>query len=532
MSRQLETEAEKAFFEKFHEICDAASVDKPSLKNKLSATCNPLHICKDVFTKEDVIKEIRNARSAKDKKLVRVCGSEHSRAKHILGENEAGILLSLKGDLEEVTIHPEESTDEKLYVTAGGGCVLGYNPNKENKREKSLCYKVNEAGFALPDLGGITHQTVAGFLSTGSAGGSLIYSLTDSIEEITFINGKAQEQTCSRNDSETKDLFFAVGVSMGLFGVITKVKFCLENKQFNVVGNELSVKFKESLLNKPEKLDKVKDGDYWRLNWFPQKGLNKVMQWRAVQTNYDEHGTPYENPVNCCLSATAAAFAMVACNIALYQALDECPDGTTAFISTALAFFNINKCDPKFNDTWYHGLPMDNEAHVDDFIKVDFTEIWIPFKHRADVIERLKQLFKDSKHGQKAAGNFAVEIYPAKKSDFWLSMSYDEDMIRVDPYWYHHNPYGTAEEYFTYFWNQLLPSWESPTVRFHWGKFLPKTGEKYQQKPGGDSVCFDSVYLESVYPKMKEWKELRQEHDPDQMFVTNYWREILGIKAD
>ena len=139
------------------------------------------------------------------------------------------------------------------------------------------------------------------------------------------------------------------------------------------------------------------------------------------------------------------------------------------------------------------------------------------------------RLFNYSEDGQKAAGNFAVEIYPAKSSKFWLSMSYGENMIRVDPYWYHYNPCGTARKYFNFFWNQLLPMMSKSTpVRLHWGKFLPQPGQELRDM-NGNSVIFNSEYLESVYPKMRDWKELRQEHDPDQMFVTNYWREILDI---
>ena len=59
----------------------------------------------------------------------------------------------------------------------------------------------------------------------------------------------------------------------------------------------------------------------------------------------------------------------------------------------------------------------------------------------------------------KVAGNFATEMYGAKKSSFWLSMSFDQDMVRVDPYWFAHN-YDWNDrrkrEYFTNFWEALL----------------------------------------------------------------------------
>jgi hypothetical protein len=46
------------------------------------------------------------------------------------------------------------------------------NITRERSWEQSLCYALQQRGYALPDLGGISHQSVGGFLSTGSAGGT------------------------------------------------------------------------------------------------------------------------------------------------------------------------------------------------------------------------------------------------------------------------------------------------------------------------------------------------------------------------
>ena len=120
----------------------------------------------------------------------------------------------------------------------------------------------------------------------------------------------------------------------------------------------------------------------------------------------------------------------------------------------------------------------------------------------------------------KAAGNFATEIYGAKKSDFWLSMSYGEDMVRIDPYWFHWNS-GDKREFFTNFWNALLPLDEH--VRLHWGKWLPEPG----QICGGKA--FNLAYLKTAFPKMEEWLKLREIYDPKNVFLTDYWRKILEI---
>ena len=120
---------------------------------------------------------------------------------------------------------------------------------------------------------------------------------------------------------------------------------------------------------------------------------------------------------------------------------------------------------------------------------------------------------------QKVAGNFATEIYGAKESPFWLSMSYGHDVVRVDPYWYHYNK-GDIRNYYTHFWNALL---DLPGARLHWGKYLPNSGQQCGQ------TTFNLAYLKKAYPKMGDWLALREKHDPDQVFVTEYWRSILEI---
>lgn len=81
--------------------------------------------------------------------------------------------------------------DKRLYifrwklnstVKVKAGTHFNKDPQDGSSTVKnSLNYLINNAGFALPDLGGIAHQTVGGYISTGSSGGSMKYSIEDSI---------------------------------------------------------------------------------------------------------------------------------------------------------------------------------------------------------------------------------------------------------------------------------------------------------------------------------------------------------------
>ena len=130
-------------------------------------------------------------------------------------------------------------------------------------------------------------------------------------------------------------------------------------------------------------------------------------------------------------------------------------------------------------------------------------------------------LYDTTDRGQLAAGSFTTEIYCAKKSEFWLSMSYNQDMLRIDPYWFHRNCHGDKRDFFGYHWEKLL---DIEGARLHWGKWLPTPGQKFE-----NGVTFNLDFLKGAYDKMQDWLDLREKMDPHQVFVNKYWRGILEL---
>src|SRR4051812_24441761 len=118
------------------------------------------------------------------------------------------------------------SFDEaKQQVTAQGGCHLGLDPmdpTGQSTRENSLFFQVDQKGWAFPTTGGISTQTVGGFMSTGSAGTSLHQAVGRQVLAIRLVDGLGNIQEYHKAD-DLDDPFYAAGVSMGLLGVITSV---------------------------------------------------------------------------------------------------------------------------------------------------------------------------------------------------------------------------------------------------------------------------------------------------------------------
>ena len=470
-----------------------------------------------VTTVDEIIQAILTAK--KEKKTLRVAGAQHSTSAAIFPED--GVTLQLMGDLRKVEIQRIQWESEGiqykkwLYCRIGAGCYLGKDPmDPTSTLENSACYQVAFHGFGFPELGGIIQQSVGGYISTGSAGGSLKYSFCDVIREIEFVDGNGKLQVAKPGT----DLWAAVGVSLGLFGVITHVSFRLPRMNL-VEGSEEVFDFADSMLgpNKDgntklkESLEKY---EYVRLNWFPQEKVRRVQQWIGKRTSRGEI-IPYNSIVRNILSAGMAAIALAICNCLLQE---KHPTETDYDIIGAIlkGFVSLENVQ-LFRDKWFKALPMDNENHTDTVLRIDFTEIWIPIDQCQTVMDKLQDLFKN----QQACGNLPTEIYGAKESPFWLSMSYNQKMVRVDPYWWDYNK-GDKRQFFSYFWDVLL---DIPGTRLHWGKYLPHPGQ-----PCGKST-FSLAYLKGVYPKMDHWLKMREKMDPDQVFVTKYWRDILEIPS-
>ncbi len=451
--------------------------------------------------------------------LVRAVGSGHSPKPSIYGENENEIKLCLDGDLRKIDSFEINESKTSATVKVGAGCYLGLNPaDRKSTWENSFNKQIDDKGFALPILGTISHQSIAGCLQTSTSGGSAKHGLADVIEEFEWVNGLGE--VCRAKKGEEN--FNAVGVSMGLLGVITHVTFKLPPKFF-VAGLETNKETKDSYLEKDEKgnyskLNKglFEDNEYIRLSWFPQKYADRVNEWTGYQVSPDSNVTPYHHP----LESEAVALLAGAVLIIANQLATIGTELAERLLGLLIKPFVMLGDSQEYCDVWYKTLPNDDQAHFDHLISLSFSEFWYPRESIDTVMHAIEELVTTN---PEAAGNFVIEIYCAKQSPFYLSPAEGHDAFRVDLCWYDHNRQGNANRYFGFFWEKLLTI---PGSRLHWGKYLPHIGEKY-----GDFE-FTPEILQKNYPKLPDFLKIREKMDPDQIFVTpDYWGLYLGIPA-
>ena len=165
-------------------------------------------------------------------------------------------------------------------VTVEAGIHLGHDPaDPLSTLENSLLHQLHHTHeLALNDLGGITHQTVSGFLSTGSSGGSTTYSVKENVHALRIIDGTGEIYEVSKDDANP-DLFHAALVSLGLLGVISTVTFHCTDR-FHIKGVQLSSAIHESTVdifnddpsepNRKGLTSFLTDTQYTRIMWWPQ----------------------------------------------------------------------------------------------------------------------------------------------------------------------------------------------------------------------------------------------------------------------
>lgn len=488
---------------------------------------------------DEVVALIRSARARG--LTVRVRGAGHSvpAAIHadarLDGERDGRSAVELL--LDELTT--TRFDDARRHVTVGAGCRLGRDPRDPQGRSvgtEGLCAQLERRGWALPNLGGVAHQTVAGFLSTGSAGGSTVHDLGASVVSLRLVDGRGRVHVVARGDA----LFPAVLVSMGLCGVITEVTLACEPR-YDVAGDEAVLEGRgaplEALADGAQGLEGLLRREaYARVLWWPQPGVGRFVVWRARRMRPDDYD-----------ASTGAAGGLRAVRYAPLEAIagsERLAQGAAGVALGALGGWRrgvaralgpagaslvalaevggarraeaaiirgfVPLAAPRvFRDAWHRALPMDDDMD-ERLMPTSFTELWLPLEATGEVMRRLDALYRTDPI---AAGHFATELYAAPASAAWLSPAYGRDSLRVNTFWFDRNPGDPRRTMFPRLWATLADL----GYRLHWGKALPL------------DAAASARHLSRQYPRWSDFLRVRQELDPEGVFLTRYWRAHLGL---
>ena len=181
----------------------------------------------------------------------------------------------------------------RRLVEAEAGIHLGADPADPTGSatlESSLLFQLaQEKGWTLLDTGGVTHQTVSGFTATGSAGGSLKFSANRNLWGFRIVDGRGEVREFTREDTDPAP-FHAMCPNLGLLGIVSTVTFeCVEG--FDVAGEEATTTvegcavdiFGDGGPGRPSLAGFLREAEFARLEWWPQRGVDRVLTWQARQ---------------------------------------------------------------------------------------------------------------------------------------------------------------------------------------------------------------------------------------------------------
>jgi D-arabinono-1,4-lactone oxidase len=497
--------------------------------------------------------------------------------------------------------------EERRLVEADAGIHLGADPSDPTGTatlETSLLHQLfAQKGWMLSNLGGITHQTVSGFVGTGSSGGSVTHSVNDNLWGVRVIDGAGEVHELTRDDPDPEP-FYAMAPHLGLLGVVSTVILQCEDS-YNIAGQEAVTTIEDCAVDlfgaggpgRPSLEQFLRETEYARIEWWPQRGAERVLVWEAQrlapEPDFVPH--PYEEFTN--RPEQAEVFISLLYTIVgnlsdlsharpqlertfarvdnllelepwvrelgrigegLARFLDHAAEhGVEAAIAVLEPFAHVmgreipelfprllssfitldsekegaQRGQPqRFQDYAWEGLPMDNAAD-DELVPTEFTEIWVPLGRTQEVMVLLRTYFTepaDAEEAYRRTGLYAWELYAAKPTRLWLAASYStgedewrDGAFRIDPYWFAANPGDPSETFYPQFW-ELLRDHGIP-FRLHWGKFQPAADPAHREWVD---------YFRAQYPRWDDFLALRAQRDPNDTFLTRYWRDRFGLWQD
>jgi len=333
-------------------------------------------------------------------------------------------------------------------------------------------------GLALPNLGDIDAQTVAGALTTGTHGTGATYGcLSTFVSELELVTGVGEIVRCSAD--ERPDLFAAARVGLGAVGVITEVTLrCVD--AFILHADERPTPLADVLAGLDER---VAANQHFEFYWMP----------------YTERAlTKSNNPVG---SDSAPRSRLAAWlnddlleNTVLGGVCRLCralPRLTPTLLRTTARFFSPRDYTERSD------LVFTSPRRV-RFMEMEYG---VPRAAVGEAFAGLRRLVDRLR----TPVALPVEVRFSAADDIWLSHGYGRDNAYIAIHQYVGMPY---EEYFRGF-EAICAALDG---RPHWGKMHYR----------------DASSLRPAYPRFDDFLAVRDEYDPARVFANPYTTRVLG----
>ena len=360
-----------------------------------------------------------------------------------------------------------------ISADAGSGLVTV----RSGTTIRQLNAALDVLGLAMPNLGDIDAQTIAGAISTGTHGtGARLGGIATAVAALELVLADGSVVSCS--PQQRPDLFAAAQVGLGALGVISTVTLkCVP--AFDLSADERPMPLGEVLERFGEF---AASNDHFEFYWFPY-GKNALVKRNNRGTELPRMPAwrrflEYEVMENAAFGALCRTGRAVP---SLVKPLNRLAAGTLSkrsYSATSHRVF-VTPRRVRFVESEY-AVPRDSILDV-------LGELRAAVPRLADPVMS------------------PVEVRVAAADDIWLSTAYGRDTAYVAIHQYAGLPY---EEYF----GALESIAAAVGGRPHWGKMHTR----------------DAAQLGELYPRFADFLRIRDEVDPGRRFANPYLEQVLG----
>lgn len=422
-------------------------------------------------TEAQIIEVVHFAR--KHQKKIRVVGSGHSFSP-IAISNE--ILVSLKNYRRLISVG-------KDFISCQGGMYLHelYSVLKENK-------------LSLPNFGVINKQTVAGALATGTHGSGLKHrSLSAEVENLRIITASGQVFEIKRDavvriGEKKLNLWDAASISLGMLGIVTEVTFRCE-PLFYLKSEESVIEFDEFIECMDDYAGRY---EYFKAWWFPH--TNKVYLFkteRIGEEHYNEK-TRLEKYTN---EQKMRDLEIDALTAPMFVKSNDDPSLIPEINKHCLDYF--------FTPRTRIGDSFEILVH-DETVPMVVSEYGLPVLDNSHK-KALKEFRDTLEHSDKKI-HFPVDLRYTGAESSWLSPSYNQD---------------------TFYIGMCVREYREKKVHPSMQLFFDVL-KKYNARPNwGKLSDLSKTALEKKYPRMNDFRELRNSMDPNGVFQNGFIKTVF-----
>lgn len=398
------------------------------------------------------------SRAASEGQTIRVAGSGHSFTPAVA---TTGNLLSIN-ELSGI-----RSIDRSAgTVTVGAGTPLS-----------ELNQLLHTEGLAMPNLGDIAYQTVAGAISTSTHGtGRLLPGLAAQVVGMRLIDGSGRIVTASATEND--DVLEVGRVSVGALGVITECTLKVVDA-FALEAHEMPMKLDAVLDN----IDELKTAnDHFEFFWIPHT------KWALTKRN--NRTTKDLQPLPKVKGWVEKTF------------MENYAFG---------ALCHLGRLRPQLIPRLATALPSSgSRTYVDQSFKIFASPRLVRFYEMEHSIPSaaLPEAMRAIRSMVERKGyllNFPVEVRFTAADDVPLSTSYGRESAYIAVHVF------KGMEYQPFFKDveDILRGFDA---RPHWGKIHHRNAEE----------------LAALYPRFTEFLALRDRLDPQRVFLNDYTKQIFG----